>query len=130
MTIASAFGGATLNNCGQGRLKDDALCLAPRDRRRAEPQTHAAAQSVVMANLSDALAGEPAAQGVKSNRVFETAKAGYAAAKPRRTPEEIRQDAFLREAELQHQAAQRAWVFERRKGKKPRTTDIEDAVIL
>ncbi len=93
---------------------------AGRERRHPILQTHAAAQSVVMARFS-AGAASPKAEDVSQL---------YAQAKPKKTEEELRREAFMREAELAHQAAQRAWVFERRTGQKPRATDVEDAEIL
>ena len=93
---------------------------ANRERRRPVQQTDAAAQSVLMARLSvKSTAPSPAA-------VTEA----YAAAKIKKTAAELEHEEFMREAELAHQAAQRAWVFERRTGQKPRATDIEDAEIL
>lgn len=119
-----ASGAKTLAKRRAGRRKDDQVGAEPhRERRRAAPQTEAAAQSVIMAHFMSTVPGAKQATP-------QMAAAAYAAAKPRRTPEDIRQEEFLREAEVKHQAAQKAWVFERRKGKKPRAAHVEDAVFI
>ncbi|MDX8353439.1 hypothetical protein [Cognatiyoonia sp. IB215182] len=90
-----------------------------RERRRPVSRTDAAAQSVIMAGL--------AAPGMPDPLPNAAAAKLYEAAKPRKSEAELEREAFLREAELAHQAAQRAWVFERRTGHKPRSADVEDA---
>jgi hypothetical protein len=125
MNKVEASGAAASEKRRRGRRKDDQTADGGtgRERRRTAPQTQAAAQSVIMAHF---MASVPAVTPATPQQ----AAAGYAAAKPRRTAQEIRHEAFLQEAELAHQAAQKAWVFERRKRKKPRATRVEDAVIL
>jgi len=93
---------------------------AGRERRRPVLQTDAAAQSVVMARFAarTSVAATP-----------DVAKL-YLHARPQKTEAELRKEEHMREAELAHQAAQRAWVFERRTGQKPRATDIEYAEII
>ena len=93
---------------------------ADRERRRPVLQTGAAAQSVVMARFSAA-----SERPVTAN-VAEV----YAQIIRPKTPEELREEEFMRAAELAHQEAQKAWAFERRTGQKPRATDIEYAEII
>lgn len=100
-----------------GRRHDDHAAGKERERRRPPSQTQASAQSVVMAYLLSPTPKPPIAQAIHA----------YARSKPQKTPEDIKREAFLRDAELQHQAAQKAWAFERRTGKKPRSPDIEYA---
>ena len=90
-----------------------------RERRRPVARTDAAAQSVIMAGISGPTGAVPATH-------LQAAKA-YEAVKPKKSAAEKEREAFLREAELAHQAAQRAWVFERRTGQKPRSANVEDA---
>jgi len=95
---------------------------AARERRRPVSRTDAAAHSVIMAGL--------AAPTLPEQPVTGDAAKLYEAAKPRKSEAELEREAFLREAELAHQAAQRAWVFERRTGQKPRAKDVEDAEFI
>lgn len=125
MSFAELIGSNRLSNRSIGRRQEDWAMrgghwAAGRERRRPALQTDAAAQSVVMARLS--------AKPVM--RATANATQLYAQAKPQKTAAELRHEEFMREAELAHQAAQRAWVFERRTGQKPRATDIEYAEIL
>lgn len=93
---------------------------ADRERRRPVLQTGAAAQSVVIARFSTT------PQRPVTANVAEV----YAQVVRPKTPKELRKEEFMREAELAHQEAQKAWVFERRTGQKPRATDIEYAEII
>ncbi|MEL6840323.1 MAG: hypothetical protein AAFP85_13600 [Pseudomonadota bacterium] len=90
---------------------------ADRERRRPVMHTGAAAQSVLMACIAD----------TPKACIRPDVTLAYAQANPQKSATERRREAFLREAELAHQAAQRAWVFERRTGQKPRSTNVEDA---
>lgn len=110
------------NARGIGRRSEDralrgAGWAAGRERRHPVPRTDAAAHSVIMAQL--------AAKPILNEKA--EAAALYAAVRPQKSKAELEKEAFLREAELAHQAAQKAWVFERRTGHKPRSTEIEDA---
>ena len=125
MAFVTSSGMRKYNDRGIGRRAEDRAMrgggwAAGRERRHPVLSTDAAACSVILAQL--------AATPEFSGKV--DAAALYAAAKPRKSKAEVEQEAFLREAELAHQAAQKAWVFERRTGQKPRAKDVEDAVFF
>ncbi len=125
MRFAEIVGSRRASDRTVGRRQEDRAMrgggwAAGRERRRPVLQTDAAAHSVIMARLAE----KPKVQ------VRPDVAQLYAQAKPQKSAAELRREEFMREAELAHQAAQRAWVFERRTGQKPRTTDIEDAVIV
>lgn len=105
-----------------GRRKEDRAIrgggwAAGSERRRPVLQTNAAANSVLLAQVA---ALSPTAK-------MPDVAPLYAQFATPKSQAEMEREAFLREAELAHQAAQRAWVFERRTGQKPRSMDIEDA---
>lgn len=109
---------------GGRRQEDRALRGAPwdatRERRRPATRTDAAAQSVIMAGLAAPETRDEHASSANAAKL-------YSAARPQKSEADLKREAFLREAALAHQAAQRTWVLERRNGQKLRGTDVEDA---
>ncbi|PUB17531.1 hypothetical protein [Yoonia sediminilitoris] len=122
MTTASLQRSRRSSDQSSGRRKQDHAepYSTGRERRGPPLQTNASAQSVVMACLTMPVAETPPAQAVDA----------YAKATPLKTSQKIAHEAFLRDAELQYQAAQKAWAFERRTGKKPRAIDVEYAEFI
>lgn len=112
------------------RASDLALQIAPSNRERRKPplQTDAAAQSVVMASLQKQ--AQPQTSAGTGATAAPARTSGYGDAATRPTEEALQKAKRKREADLQYQAAQKAWVFERRRTNKPRQTVIEDAIEL
>ena len=107
----------------QNRRMSDAA-TERRDRRARPVHTSASAESVLLARIEAAKAGEADRAAAFAAQVAATRKAEVEAAQKARLAE------MQRAAAAKQRAAQVAWVFDRRRRQKQRGQAIEDAILL